>query len=302
MAEVFDEERQGSDTFRVSAKIDLLFFNAYSGVTSIGANVYQPYANSLYYVNSEESFSTNSWSGYPQYVEFDLIRKQIKTINDLRSNGNPLLKEQIREIKTKYLINEDIDSPLDTEKYNVPNAVEDSIENDLDKEVSDEKLVKKFSYKPQLIIVDGGKPQVSAAARALEGFDIAFCGIAKRLEEVWLPHNSEPIIFPRHSEALYLLQKVRDEAHRFAINFHRSKRSKVMLESLLDEISGLGEIRRKSLLTHFGSVSALRAASQQEIANVPGIGEKMANSIYDQLANRPISSKVDVQTGEILDA
>ncbi|NDI08569.1 MAG: excinuclease ABC subunit UvrC [Actinobacteria bacterium] len=124
----------------------------------------------------------------------------------------------------------------------------------------------------------------------------------KDIEEVWLPHNSEPIIFPRHSEALYLLQKVRDEAHRFAINFHRSKRSKVMLESLLDEISGLGEIRRKSLLTHFGSVSALRAASKQEIANVPGIGEKMANSIYEQLAIRPISSKVDVQTGEILDA
>jgi excinuclease ABC subunit C len=163
----------------------------------------------------------------------------------------------------------------------------------------------KFAYPPQLVVVDGGKGQVNAAAKALSELgitDVALCGLAKRLEEVWLPHNSEPIIFPRHSEALYLLQKVRDEAHRFAINFHRSKRSKVMLESLLDEISGLGEIRRKSLLTHFGSVSALRAASQQEIANVPGIGEKMAKSIYDQLANRPISSKVDVQTGEILDA
>ena len=163
----------------------------------------------------------------------------------------------------------------------------------------------KFAYPPQLVVVDGGKGQVNAAAKALSELgitDVAVCGLAKRLEEVWLPHNSEPIIFPRHSEALYLLQKVRDEAHRFAINFHRSKRSKVMLESLLDEISGLGEIRRKSLLTHFGSVSALRAASKQEIANVPGIGEKMANSIYEQLAIRPISSKVDVQTGEILDA
>jgi excinuclease ABC subunit C len=163
----------------------------------------------------------------------------------------------------------------------------------------------KFAYPPQLVVVDGGKGQVNAAAKALSELgitDVALCGLAKRLEEVWLPHNSEPIIFPRHSEALYLLQKVRDEAHRFAINFHRSKRSKVMLESLLDEISGLGEIRRKSLLTHFGSVSALRAASKQEIANVPGIGEKMANSIYEQLAIRPISSKVDVQTGEILDA
>jgi excinuclease ABC subunit C len=163
----------------------------------------------------------------------------------------------------------------------------------------------KFAYPPQLVVVDGGKGQVNAAAKALSELgitDVALCGLAKRLEEVWLPHNSEPIIFPRHSEALYLLQKVRDEAHRFAINFHRSKRSKVMLESLLDEISGLGEIRRKSLLSHFGSVSALRASTQQEIANVPGIGEKMAKSIFDQLANRPVATKVDVQSGEILDA
>ncbi|NDG28037.1 MAG: excinuclease ABC subunit UvrC, partial [Proteobacteria bacterium] len=97
----------------------------------------------------------------------------------------------------------------------------------------------KFAYPPQLVVVDGGKPQVNAAAKALRDLgitDIALCGLAKRLEEVWLPYNSEPIIFPRHSEALYLLQKVRDEAHRFAINFHRSKRSKLMLESLLDQI------------------------------------------------------------------
>ena len=163
----------------------------------------------------------------------------------------------------------------------------------------------KFAYPPQLVVVDGGKGQVNAAAKALSKLgitDVALCGLAKRLEEVWLPYNSEPIIFPRHSEALYLLQKVRDEAHRFAINFHRSKRSKVMLESLLDEISGLGEVRRKSLLSHFGSVSALRAASQQEIANVPGIGEKMAQSIFDQLTNRANATKLDVQTGEILDA
>ena len=113
----------------------------------------------------------------------------------------------------------------------------------------------KFAYPPQLVVVDGGKPQVNAAAKALQELgitDVAICGLAKRLEEVWLPNSSEPVIFPRHSEALYLLQKLRDEAHRFAINFHRSKRSKVMLESLLDEVPGLGEIRRKSLLTHFG--------------------------------------------------
>jgi len=163
----------------------------------------------------------------------------------------------------------------------------------------------RFAYPPQLVVVDGGKGQVNAAAKALSELgitDVALCGLAKRLEEVWLPHNSEPIIFPRHSEALYLLQKVRDEAHRFAITFHRSKRSKIMLESLLDEIAGLGEVRRNSLLTQFGSVSALRAATPQQIASVPGIGEKMAQSIFEQLISRQSSLKVDAETGEILDA
>ena len=163
----------------------------------------------------------------------------------------------------------------------------------------------KFAYPPQLVVVDGGKGQVNAAANALRELginDVALCGLSKRLEEVWLPNNSEPIIFPRHSEALYLLQKIRDEAHRFAINFHRSKRSKVMLESLLDEVHGLGEVRRKALLTHFGSVSALRAATIEEIAVVPGIGEKMARSIVDQIKLGSAETKVDMQTGEILDA
>ena len=163
----------------------------------------------------------------------------------------------------------------------------------------------KFAYPPQLVVVDGGKPQVNAAAKALRELgitDIALCGLAKRLEEVWLPNNSEPIIFPRHSEALYLLQKVRDEAHRFAINFHRSKRSKVMLESLLDQISGLGEVRRKSLLTHFGSVTALKSATLSELSAVPGIGEKMANTIIGQIKNQAEQVGVDMQSGEILDA
>jgi excinuclease ABC subunit C len=163
----------------------------------------------------------------------------------------------------------------------------------------------KFAYPPQLVVVDGGKPQVNAAAKALQELgitDVAICGLAKRLEEVWLPNNSEPIIFPRHSEALYLLQKLRDEAHRFAINFHRSKRSKVMLESLLDEVAGLGEIRRKSLLTHFGSVSALKAATVDELAIVPGIGKKMAKTIFDQINSQDLPLNIDMQTGEILDA
>jgi excinuclease ABC subunit C len=163
----------------------------------------------------------------------------------------------------------------------------------------------KFAYPPQLVVVDGGKPQVNAAAKALRELgitDIALCGLAKRLEEIWLPNNSEPIIFPRHSEALYLLQKIRDEAHRFAINFHRSKRSKVMLESLLDQISGLGEVRRKSLLAHFGSVTALKSATLLELSAVPGIGEKMAQTIIDQIKSQPEQVSVDMQSGEILDA
>lgn len=163
----------------------------------------------------------------------------------------------------------------------------------------------KFAYPPQLVVVDGGKPQVNAAANALRDLgitDIALCGLAKRLEEVWLPHNSEPIIFPRHSEALYLLQKIRDEAHRFAINFHRSKRSKVMLESLLDEITGLGEVRRNSILKYFGSVSALKAASIEQISDVPGIGTKMATSISEQIHSQASAGVIDMQSGEILDA
>ena len=163
----------------------------------------------------------------------------------------------------------------------------------------------RFAYPPQLVVVDGGKPQVNAAAKALQELgitDVAICGLAKRLEEVWLPNSSEPVIFPRHIEALYLLQKLRDEAHRFAINFHRSKRSKVMLESLLDEVAGLGEIRRKSLLSHFGSVSALKAATIDELAVVPGIGKKMAKTIIDQINSQDLPLNIDMQTGEILDA
>jgi excinuclease ABC subunit C len=129
--------------------------------------------------------------------------------------------------------------------------------------------------------------------------DIAICGLAKRLEEIWLPNNSEPIIFPRHSEALYLLQRIRDEAHRFAINFHRSKRSKLMVESLLDEIDGLGETRRKALLAVFGSVTALKAASIDEISAVPGIGPKLAKVIFVKLIRQ---ENIDTSTGEILDA
>ena len=164
----------------------------------------------------------------------------------------------------------------------------------------------KFSYPPQLIVVDGGAPQVSAAARALQELgitDIALCGLAKRLEEIWLPHSSDPLIMPRTSEGMYLLQRIRDEAHRFAITFHRSRRSKVMLESVLDEIEQLGHVRRTALLDRFGSVSALKKATMQDISATPGIGEKIASIIWNHL-NRDDSQApegVDMQTGEILE-
>ena len=161
----------------------------------------------------------------------------------------------------------------------------------------------KFAYPPQLIVVDGGAPQVAAAAKALAELgisDISLCGLAKRLEEVWLPESKEPIIFPRHSEGLYLLQRIRDEAHRFAITFHRSKRSKVMLESLLDDIPKLGESRRAALLDKFGSVTAIRKATVTEISTVPGIGSNIAELIVTHLASESASNaQINMETGEI---
>ena len=148
---------------------------------------------------------------------------------------------------------------------------------------------RKFAYPPQLLVVDGGAPQVQVAAQVLADLgieDIAVCGLAKRLEEVWLPGDEYPVILPRTSEALYLLQRVRDEAHRFAITFHRQRRSKRMTTSALDGIAGLGEIRRKALLTRFGSLKRLAAASVDEIASVPGIGERTAAAIVEALAGR----------------
>jgi excinuclease ABC subunit C len=164
-------------------------------------------------------------------------------------------------------------------------------------------MQKKFAYPPELIVVDGGAPQVAAAARALNEAgmkDIALCGLAKRLEEVWLPNQSDPLILPRTSEGLYLLQRIRDEAHRFAITFHRSRRSAVMLESLLDEIPQLGQVRRAALLKRFGSVAAIRRATIKEIAEVPGIGSRIAEVILSNLAVDRTPA-FDAKTGEILE-
>lgn len=161
----------------------------------------------------------------------------------------------------------------------------------------------KFAYPPQLIVVDGGQPQVNAAQRALDELgitDIALCGLAKRLEEVWMPDSKDPLILPRNSEGLYLLQRIRDEAHRFAITFHRSRRSRVMLESILDEIPQLGSARRAALLDRFGSVAAIRKASVEDIGATPGIGSKIASIIESHLST--ISTQViNTETGEILE-
>ncbi|GEB13771.1 UvrABC system protein C [Pimelobacter simplex] len=146
---------------------------------------------------------------------------------------------------------------------------------------------RKFAYAPGLVVVDGGAPQVAAAQRALDELgidDIPICGLAKRLEEVWVPREEDPVILPRTSEGLYLLQRVRDEAHRFAITHHRNRRSKSMVESMLDGVPGLGEVRRKTLLRHFGSLRKLRLATLDEIAAVPGVGPRTAAAIKEAIA------------------
>ncbi|MGI8675948.1 MAG: excinuclease ABC subunit UvrC [Nocardioidaceae bacterium] len=166
---------------------------------------------------------------------------------------------------------------------------------------------RKFAYAPGLVLVDGGAPQVAAAAAALAALgidDVPVCGLAKRLEEVWLPREPDPVILPRTSEGLYLLQRVRDEAHRFAITHHRSRRSKSMVESILDEVPGLGEVRRKTLLRHFGSLKRLRAATVDDIATLPGVGARTAEAIVTALAGSvPIPAApaaVNTATGEIM--
>jgi excinuclease ABC subunit C len=164
---------------------------------------------------------------------------------------------------------------------------------------------RRFAYPPSLVVVDGGLPQVNAARAALVDLgidDVALVGLAKRLEEVWIPGKEFPVILPRTSEALYLLQRVRDEAHRFAITFHRQRRSKAMTASALDDIAGLGEVRRKALLRHFGSVKRLKEASVEQIREVPGIGPALAATIHVTLHHPATQTEpaVDMTTGEVL--
>ncbi|MFJ1591320.1 excinuclease ABC subunit UvrC [Kitasatospora albolonga] len=164
---------------------------------------------------------------------------------------------------------------------------------------------KRFAYPPQLVVVDGGRPQVAAAQRALDELgidDIAVCGLAKRLEEVWLPDDDDPVVLPRSSEGLYLLQRIRDEAHRFAITYQRSKRAKRVRSSPLDDVAGLGETRKQALIKHFGSVKKLRQATIEEICEVPGIGRRTAESVAAALASAaPAAPAVNTATGEIME-
>ncbi|MBG6180987.1 excinuclease ABC subunit UvrC [Arthrobacter sp. CAN_A1] len=169
----------------------------------------------------------------------------------------------------------------------------------------------KFAYPPNLVVVDGGQPQVHAAARALKDLgidDVFVIGLAKRLEEVWLPDSDFPVILPRASEGLFLLQRIRDEAHRFAIAFHRQKRGKSMTASALDAVPGLGPAKKKAILSHFGSVKKIRAATIEELQAVPGVGPSLADALHrtlatagpDGAADAPAPA-VNMATGEILE-
>ncbi|MEU2109871.1 excinuclease ABC subunit UvrC [Streptomyces sp. NPDC019507] len=164
---------------------------------------------------------------------------------------------------------------------------------------------KRFAYPPQLVLVDGGQPQVAAARRALDELgidDVAVAGIAKRMEEVWLPGEDDPVVLPRSSEGLYLIQRVRDTAHDFAIRYQRSKRTKRLRTSPLDSVPGLGEARKQALIKHFGSVKRLRQATVEQICEVPGFGRKTAESVAVALAQAaPAAPAVNMATGEIIE-
>ncbi|MFI5795524.1 excinuclease ABC subunit UvrC [Streptomyces sp. NPDC051677] len=192
------------------------------------------------------------------------------------------------------------------EKERTGEWVDEEPDGDLGQGLKDEEgRPKRFAYPPQLVVVDGGQPQVAAAKRALDELgidDIAVCGLAKRLEEVWLPDDDDPVVLPRSSEGLYLLQRVRDEAHRFAITYQRTKRAKRFRAGPLDEVPGLGEARKQALIKHFGSVKRLRAATIEQICEVPGIGRKTAETIAVALAQAaPPAPAVNTATGEIID-
>ncbi|MCM1968700.1 excinuclease ABC subunit UvrC [Streptomyces sp. G1] len=231
-------------------------------------------------------------------------RFQIKSFegqDDVRSMHEVVSRRFRRYLQEKLKTGEW--SPDDSaDAAHVPGVVGGEVDRDAPE---DDGRPKRFAYPPQLVVVDGGQPQVAAAKRALEELgidDVAVCGLAKRLEEVWLPGEDDPVVLPRSSEGLYLLQRVRDEAHRFAIQYQRNKRGKRLKAGPLDEVPGLGESRRLALIKHFGSVKKLRQATIDQICEVPGIGRKTAETVVVALAQAvPAGPAVNTATGEIIE-
>jgi len=240
--------------------------------------------------------------------EDGLARKSEYRRFAMRESGGDVdwIAEVIRRRFARYLAEttEATDTTEATESAEVAGTDDTATEN-RPGPLTAEGRPRKFAYPPNLVVVDGGAPQVAAAQAVLAELgvtDVTLVGLAKRLEEVWLPDEDHPVILPRASEALYLLQRVRDEAHRFAITFHRQKRSKSMTESELAGIAGLGPARRKALLARFGSLRKLRAATVAEIAQVPGVGPELAQRVVEALAANAADREpaVNMATGEVI--
>lgn len=217
---------------------------------------------------------------------YETLTRRFKHGNIAGDSGESIDAEQ-RAASARKDVRGTANAPADTETDSAKdktNAMQDAEEQDV--VVQQNTNRHHFAYKPNLVVVDGGKPQVMAAAKALADCgvdDVAVCGLAKRLEEVWVPDDDYPIILKRQSEGMYLLQRVRDESHRFAITYHRQQRRKGALRSALDEIPGIGESYQKRLLTHFGSVKAMREASVEDFEQVKGVGHAKAEALYTAL-------------------
>ncbi|MGW0689945.1 excinuclease ABC subunit UvrC [Streptomyces sp. NPDC002738] len=239
-----------------------------------------------------------------EYRRFQI--KGFEGQDDVRSMHEVIGRRFRRYLQEKERTGEWEESPAPSGAVPAPDTAAGDVGDPFDNEPrEDDGRPKRFAYPPQLVVVDGGQPQVAAAKRALDELgidDIAVCGLAKRLEEVWLPDDDDPVVLPRSSEGLYLLQRVRDEAHRFAITYQRAKRAKRIRSSPLDAVAGLGETRKQALIKHFGSVKKLKQATIDEICEVPGIGRRTAESVAVALASTtPAAPAVNTATGEIIE-
>lgn len=237
-----------------------------------------------------------------EYRRFQI--KGFEGQDDVRSMHEVISRRFRRYLQEKERTGEWEETPAATGPVPAPGPA-DGTASAGDESREDDGRPKRFAYPPQLLVVDGGQPQVAAAKRALDELgidDIAVCGLAKRLEEVWLPDDDDPVVLPRSSEGLYLLQRIRDEAHRFAITYQRAKRAKRIRASPLDAVPGLGDTRKQALIKHFGSVKKLRQATIEEICEVPGIGRRTAESVAVALAAAaPAAPAVNTATGEIME-